>query len=133
VYMESLGTGPFRDPILQPKQWVEGLENKGIINLLEIPHFGRRKHVNNYIKKLLEVLHGGFVWLEEPVSINVELIEFIIGLPSNGDNPTHYLDEKTKEKALTEEMKKTYGIERGSCKTIIKHGSLTQPPGWKPC
>jgi hypothetical protein len=55
------------------------------------------------------VLHGGFLWLNEPISIDVELILFITGLPSNGDKPMHYMDDKTKEKALTEEMKKTYG------------------------
>jgi hypothetical protein len=88
VYMESLGTGPLGDPILQPKQWVTGLENTGILNLLEIPHFGWGKDVNNCIKQLLAVLHGGFLWLEEPVSIDVELISFITGLPSNGEKPT---------------------------------------------
>jgi hypothetical protein len=30
------------------------------------------------------------------------------------------MDDKTKEKALMEEMKKTYGIERGSRGIIIK-------------
>jgi hypothetical protein len=70
--MESLGTGPLGDLVLHPKQWVEGLVNTGILNLLEIPHFRRGKDVNNYIKKLLEVLHGGFLWLDEPVSIDVE-------------------------------------------------------------
>jgi hypothetical protein len=70
--------------------------------------------VNNCVKQLLAVLHGGFLWLDEPVSIDVELISFITGLPSNGEKPTQYLDDKTKEKALAEEMKKTYGTERGS-------------------
>jgi hypothetical protein len=60
------------------------------------------------------------LWLEEPVSIDIELIAFIIGLPSNGEKPAQYLDDKTKEKALTEEMKKTCGMERGSCKIILK-------------
>jgi hypothetical protein len=31
-----------------------------------------------------------------------------------------YLDDKTKDKSLEEEMKKTYGIERGSKGIIIK-------------
>jgi hypothetical protein len=50
----------------------------------------------------LSVLHGGFLWLEEPISIDVELISFIIGLPSNGEKLAQYLEDKTKEKALTE-------------------------------
>jgi hypothetical protein len=100
--MESLGTGPLGDPILQPKQWVTGLENIGILNLLEIPHFRWGKDVNKCVKQLLSVLHGGFLWLEEPISIDVELISFIIGLPSNGEKLAQYLEDKTKEKALTE-------------------------------
>jgi hypothetical protein len=118
--MESLGIGSLGDLVLQPKQWVEILVNTWILNLLEIPHFDRGKDVNNCFKQLLVVLHGGFLWLDEPVSIDVEIISFIIGLPSNGENPAQYLDDKTKEKALTEDMKKTYGIERGLCGIIIK-------------
>jgi hypothetical protein len=87
---------------------------------LEIPHFGRGKDVNNCIKQLLAVLHVGFLWLDEPISIDVELISFITRFPSNGENLVQYLDDNTKEKALAEEMKKTYGTERGSCGIIIK-------------
>jgi hypothetical protein len=115
VYMDNIGTRPFGDPILQPKPWAVGLANTGILNLVEIPHFGRGKEVNNCVKQLMAVLHGGFLWLEEPISIDVELISFITGLSSMGESPTQYLDDKTKEKSLAEEMKKTYGTERGSC------------------
>ena len=83
--MESLGIGPLGDPMLQPKQWVEGLVNTGILNLLDISHFDRRKDVNNCVNQLLEVLHGGFLWLDEPVSIDVKLISFITRMPSNGE------------------------------------------------
>ena len=37
-----------------------------------------------------------------------------------GENPTQYLDEKTKEKTLAEEMKRTYGTERGLRDIIFK-------------
>jgi hypothetical protein len=84
--MDSIGTRPFDDPILQPKAWATGLANTGILNLVEIPHFGRGKEVNNYVKKLMVVLHGGFLWLEELVSIDIELISFITGLPSMGES-----------------------------------------------
>jgi hypothetical protein len=76
VYMEILGTGPLGDLVLQPKQWIAGLVNIGILNLLEIPHFGRGKDVNNCVKQLLAVLHGGFLWMDRSVSIDVELISF---------------------------------------------------------
>jgi hypothetical protein len=104
---------------------VTGLENTWILKLIEIPYFGRGKEVNNCIMQLMEVLHGGFLWIEEPISINLELIAFITSMSSMGESPMQYLDEKTKEKALTEEMKKTYGTERGSGKIIIKRISDT--------
>lgn len=50
VYLDSIGTCPFGDPILQPKPWAAGLANTGILNLLEIPHFGRGKEVSNCVK-----------------------------------------------------------------------------------
>jgi hypothetical protein len=31
-----------------------------------------------------------------------------------------FLEDKTKEKSLTKEMKKKYGTERGTCKIIVK-------------
>jgi hypothetical protein len=46
--------------------------------------------------------------MERLVSIDVDLIMFIIGLPSNGKKPSKYMDEKTKDRDLMEEMKKTH-------------------------
>jgi hypothetical protein len=120
-YLDSVGKGPFGDRILQPKQWATKLANKKILNLLDIPHFVRGHDVNNYVKKLMAVTHGGYIWVEDLVSIDIEIIAYIIGLPSWGENPTQYLDDKTKEKELVEEMKKTYGTEIRSHIIIIKH------------
>jgi hypothetical protein len=117
--MERKGVSATGVPILEPKQWITGLYNTCIMNLLEIPHFGRGKDVNNCVKQLLAVMHGGILWLDRPVSIDVELIAKITGLPTDGEKPAQYLDDKTKEKSLAEEMKKTYGTERGSRGIII--------------
>jgi hypothetical protein len=57
--------------------------------------------------------------LEQLVS-DVELITYITWLPSRGQDPAQFLEDKTKEKALDEEMKKKYGTERGSRGIIIK-------------
>jgi hypothetical protein len=50
----------------------------------------------------------------QAVSIDVELIVHITGLPSRGMDPAQFLDDKTKEKALAEEMKNKYDTERGT-------------------
>jgi hypothetical protein len=91
-----------------------------MLNLVQIPHFGRGKEVNKCIKNLMGILHGGFLWLEEPISIDVELISFITGLSSMGESHVQYLDDKKKAKSLVEEMNKTYNTERGSRGILIK-------------
>jgi hypothetical protein len=82
--------------MMKQKQWAARLVNTWILKLVEIPHFGRGKEVNNCIKQLMIVLHGVFLWMEEPVSIDMELIAFITGLPSMGESLAQYLDDKTK-------------------------------------
>ena len=44
---------------------------------MEIPRFGRGKEVKNFIKQLIAVLHGGFIWMEQHVSIDLEMIALI--------------------------------------------------------
>jgi len=112
--MESRGESPSRDPVLEPKEWIVGLYNIGIMNPLEIPHFGRGKDVNSCVKKLLELIHGGILWMDRHVPIDVDLIAEITRLPTDGEKPGQYLDEKTKEKYMEDEIKRKYGNDRGS-------------------
>jgi hypothetical protein len=65
-------------------------------------------------------MHGGDIWLDKPVPIIVELIVKITGLPIRGMDPALILDNKSKEKALTEEIKKKYGTTMGTRGIIIK-------------
>jgi hypothetical protein len=119
MYMDIKGEVPSRDPILELKQWIAGLYNIGIMNLLEIHHFGRGKDVNSCVKQLPVLVHGGKLWMETLVSIYVDLIAEITGLPIDGEKPEQCLDDKTKEDSLAEEMKKKYGTDRGSLGIII--------------
>jgi hypothetical protein len=68
----------------------------------------------------MEVSHGGDLWLEKLIPIEVDLNAHIIGIPSWGMDPAQFLEEKTKEKSLVEEMKNKYDTERGTCRIIIK-------------
>ena len=72
-------------------EWARGLDQSGILSLLYMPHFGRTISINTYVKKLLVLFHGGFLWLGKPISIDVELITVIIGLPFVGMDPTPLL------------------------------------------
>jgi hypothetical protein len=57
-YLESRGEVPSSMPLLEHAQWILGLYNTNIMNLLEIPHFGHKKHINKCVKQLLEMVHG---------------------------------------------------------------------------
>jgi hypothetical protein len=87
---------------------------------LNLPHFGRGQNATTCVKQLLAVTHGGDIWLDKPIPITIELIVQITGLPIRGMDPALVLDDKSKEKALAEEMKKKYGIARGMRGIIIK-------------
>jgi hypothetical protein len=69
----------------------------------------------------MAVTHGGYLWLEQLVSIDVDLITYITWFPSRGMDREKFLEDKTKEKSLAEEMKNKYDTERGSHGIIIRH------------
>jgi hypothetical protein len=52
VYIENRGSTLKGILKMESKQWIMGLYNYGIMNLLEIPHFGRGRDVNACVKKL---------------------------------------------------------------------------------
>ena len=58
--------------------------------------------------------------MDKLISIDIEIIVHITRLPSWGMDPAQFLEDKTKEKALTEEMKNKYSTEMGTCRIIIK-------------
>jgi hypothetical protein len=73
-------------------------------------------------------MHKGILWLDTQVSIDVDFITKITGMPTNGEKPVQYLDDKTKETTLAKDMKQTYGTERGSRGIIIDR--ISEPPTW---
>ena len=58
--------------------------NFGIMNLLDISHFGRGKNVGIYVKKLLAWVHGDILWMDRPIQREVAMIVNITGLPIVG-------------------------------------------------
>jgi hypothetical protein len=120
VFLQTTGMNPFGQLIDQPYQWETRLEKMRSLVRLDLPHFGRGQNETICIKKLLAVTHGGDIWLDKPIPIIVELIVQITGLPIRGMDPTLFLDDKTKEKALAEEMKNKYGTARGTRGILIK-------------
>jgi hypothetical protein len=46
------------------------------------------------------IVHGGILWLDRPVSIDIELIENIAGISIDAEKPAQYTYVKTKDKFL---------------------------------
>jgi len=56
-FLERGGGSPLGAPLLEHAQWILGLYNTDIMNLLDIPHFMRGKHINGCVKQLLTRVH----------------------------------------------------------------------------
>jgi hypothetical protein len=84
------------------------------MNLFNIPHFGCGKKINGCVKKLLAWVHKGILWMDMPVPINFDLIATITGLPMDGEKLEQYMEDKTNEEAISNEIKAKYGTGRGS-------------------
>jgi hypothetical protein len=71
-----------------------GLYNLGIMNLLDIPHFGHDMNFSLCVKTLVAYIYGGILWMDRPVQIDVALISKITVLPIVGAYPEEYLENK---------------------------------------
>jgi hypothetical protein len=106
--------------------WAIGLKKSGILNLLEVPHFGRSLEINGCVKLLPSCVHGRTLWLDPPVSIDIALIARITRLPKVGDNPDTSFN-KEGERALSEAMKEklhTFRREKGLDVTNINYDDV---------
>ena len=76
-----------------PMQWESGLEQSWLLSLLFMPRFGWTREVDTYVKQLMVVFHAGFLWLDKPHSIDVDLIYEIIGFLRDGEDPEETFQE----------------------------------------
>ena len=88
-------------------EWERGLDQSGLFSLLYIPRFSRREEVNSYVKQLLESFDAGYLWINEQIFVDVELIVVITGLPLAGIDPSPYLREY-QDTLLKAKMKDKY-------------------------
>lgn len=93
-----------RPPILNYQKWALGLELSGITNLPDIPHFGHSMYITICVKTLLSCVHGGYLWLDPPVLIDVELINRITGLPMVGEDPAPLFAYKRSDKTVVAQI-----------------------------
>jgi hypothetical protein len=63
-----------------PQLWTMDIARSTVLNVMKIPHFGRHEEVNACVKLLLSCFHGGYLWLDRHINVNLTLIHRIIGL-----------------------------------------------------
>jgi hypothetical protein len=85
---------------LTPQAWIALLQPLGLLNLLQIPHFGRSNEINAVVKLILSCIHGGHLWLDYRVDIMIDLIHRITGLSKTGADPTAHFVGKDEDKKL---------------------------------
>jgi hypothetical protein len=76
---------------------------------MKIPHLGRHQEVNDCVKLLLASYHGGYLWLEHRITIDLALINRITGLSMQSPDPHEYYPGKTADRGLVQKIKEAYG------------------------
>ena len=66
---------------------MSGLDQSGLLGLVNMPHFGKLNESHACVKKILAYFHGGMLWLNMPIPITVYLIVSIKGLSKVGEDP----------------------------------------------
>jgi hypothetical protein len=77
-----------------PQPWTMNLAQSTILNVMKIPHFGRHQEVNACVKLLLSCYHGGYLWLDRCITVDLTLIHRITGLSMQGPDPQDFYPGK---------------------------------------
>jgi hypothetical protein len=75
------------NPKIVPHSWTQNLLQSTLLNVNEIPHFGRHQEVNTCIRLLLSFYHSGYLWLDRCITMDPTLINQITGLSMQGPDP----------------------------------------------
>ena len=97
-----------------PQPWTMDLVHSTILNVMEIPHFGRHQEVNACVKLMLSIFHGGYFWLYRRITVDPTLIHRITGLSMQGIDLQDLYPGKVADRALAQKIKDTYDdVEKG--------------------
>jgi hypothetical protein len=69
-----------KKPRIVSYPWINELTQSMILNVINIPHFGRHQKVNTCIKILLSCYHGAYIWLDKRITMDLVLIHLITRL-----------------------------------------------------
>ena len=107
------------DPITKAKvlalqAWIKKLAPSGLLNLLRIPHFGWSLELNAIVKVLLSCVRDGYLWLDRPIDLNVDVIHHITRLSKVDVDPsTHFVGKNLDRKQATK-LTKEFNLSKGT-------------------
>jgi hypothetical protein len=85
-----------------------------MLNVMNIPHFFRHQEVNACVKILLSCHHGGYLWLNIRITMDLSLIHWITGVSVKGLDPQKFYLGKASDRSLAQRIKEDYGeVEKG--------------------
>jgi hypothetical protein len=97
-----------------PQPWTMDIARSIVLNVMNIPHFGRHQEVNVCVKILLSCFHGGYLWLDRCIIVDPTLIHKITRLRMQGPDPQEFYLGKAVGHTLTQKIKYTHGdVEKG--------------------
>jgi hypothetical protein len=83
-----------------PQPWTMNLPQSTLLNVMKIPHFGRHQQVNVCVKLMLSCYHGGYLWLDRCITVDLMLIHRITGLSMQGPDPQDFYLGKASDHSL---------------------------------
>jgi hypothetical protein len=82
---------------------------------MKITHFGGHQEVNACVKIFLSCYHGGYLWIDDRITVDPMLIHRITGLSMQGTNPYEFYPRKATDRMLAQNIKDTYNdVEKGT-------------------
>jgi hypothetical protein len=71
--------------------------------------------MNACVKLLLSCYHGGYLWLNRCITVDLTLINWITELCMQGPDPQDFYPGKAMDRALAQRIKETYGnVKKGT-------------------
>jgi hypothetical protein len=103
-----------KNPHLISQPWIKELVQSIVLNVMKILHFGRHQEVNACVKILLPCYHGGYLWLDRRIIVDLVLIHQITGLSVKGPGPQQFYLGKASDRSLAQCIKEAYReVEKG--------------------
>jgi hypothetical protein len=97
-----------KKPHLVSQPWIKDLAQSTVLNVMNIPHFGRHQEVNSCVKLLPSCYHGGYLWLDRRITMDPMLIHQITGLSMKGPDPQQFYIGKDLDRSLAQHIKEAY-------------------------